>query len=249
MKKPSVKHIAIATPTYNEAGNIKKLILGIEKVCKELDDLSFTLFVIDDNSPDGTAQIARTVAKQLRAKNFKVRVLVRQAKEGVGKAYVYGFHEILKQDFDYLIQIDADLSHHPKYIKDLIAQARLGKDFVSGSRYMPDGGIADWGLHRRILSRGANVYTRLFLDSRITDYTNGLNMFSTALLKEIDIDTLSSAGYGFFIELKHKTLPLARHYSQIPIILTDRVHGKSKIPKNTIFINLLLVPRLRFKGR
>ena len=241
-----MKKIAIATPTYNEAKNIKKLILQIEKVCKDLTDLSFTLFVIDDSSPDGTAQVAKTTAKKLRAKNFDVQILSRQAKEGIGKAYVYGIHEILKHDFDYLIQIDADLSHNPKYIKDLVAQARLGKDFVSASRYMKGGGIADWGLHRKILSRGANIYTRVFLSGKITDYTNGLNMFSTALLKEINIDTLSSAGYGFFIELKHKALQHAKHYAQIPIILTDRKHGKSKMPKNAIFVNLLLVPRLRF---
>lgn len=243
-----MRKIAIVTPTYNEAGNIKKLILGIEKVCRELSDLSFTLFVVDDSSPDGTAQIAEATAKKVHAKNFAVQVLLRKAKEGVGKAYIYSFHKILKQDFDYLIQIDADLSHDPKYIKDLVAQARLGKDFISGSRYMKGGGIADWALHRRILSLGGNIYTRLLLSRRITDYTNGLNMFSTALLKEIDIDALSSAGYGFFIELKYKVLPHARHFTQIPIILTDRKHGKSKIPKNTIFINLLLVPRLRLGG-
>ncbi len=244
-----MKKIAIVTPTYNEASNIKKLILGIEKACKGLGDLSFTLFVIDDSSPDGTARVAKEVAKKISAKNFNVRVLVRKTKEGVGKAYVHGFHEVLKQDFDFLIQIDADLSHNPKYIKDLVAQARLGKDFVSASRYIKGGGISDWGLHRKILSRGANIYTRTFLSGRITDYTNGLNMFSTALLREIDVDTLSSAGYGFFIELKYKALQHARHYAQIPIILTDRKHGKSKMPKNAIVINLLLVPRLRLVGQ
>jgi len=244
-----MKKIAIVTPTYNESKNIKKLILGIEKICKDIPDLSFTLFVIDDSSPDGTAQVAKKAAKKIQAKNFGVQVLVRKTKEGIGKAYVYGFHEILKLKFDYLIQIDADLSHDPKYIKDLVDQAHLGKDFISASRYMKGGGIADWGLHRRILSRGANIYTRIFLSNRITDYTNGLNMFSTALLKEIKIDTLSSAGYGFFIELKHKALQHAQHYAQIPIILTDRKHGKSKMPKNAILVNLVLVPRLRFASK
>jgi dolichol-phosphate mannosyltransferase len=244
-----MRKIAIATPTYNESKNIKKLILGIEKVCKDITDLSFTLFVIDDSSPDGTAQVAEETAKKIRAKNFRVEILLRKAKEGIGKAYIYGINEILKRDYDYLIQIDADLSHDPKYIKDLVAQARLGNDFISASRYMKGGGIADWGLHRRILSRGGNIYTRVLLSSKITDYTNGLNMFSTALLKEINVDTLSSAGYGFFIELKYKILQHARHYAQIPMILTDRKHGKSKMPKNAILINLLLVPRLRFASR
>ncbi|HEY5267539.1 MAG TPA: polyprenol monophosphomannose synthase [Candidatus Saccharimonadales bacterium] len=244
-----MKRIAIATPTYNEAGNIKKLILEIEKVCKNIPDISFTLFVIDDSSPDGTAKIAQETAKKVKTTNFSVKVLVRKIKDGIGRAYIYGFNEILKGKFDYIIQIDADLSHDPKYIKDLVDQARIGKDFVSASRYMKGGGIADWGLHRRILSRGGNIYTRLFLDKRITDYTNGLNMYSVPLMKEINIDTLDSDGYGFFIELKHKILPLSRNYGQIPLILTDRKHGKSKIPRNTILINLALVPKLHFKKK
>lgn len=242
-----MKKIAIATPTYNEAGNIKTLIEQIEKVVSTMPDLTFTLFVIDDNSPDGTAKIAEESAKKVTAKNFDVKVLVRKIKDGVGKAYVFGFHEILKSDYDHIIQIDADLSHNPNYIKDLVKQARLGKDFVTASRYMDGGGIADWGLHRKILSRGGNIYTRLFLDRRITDYTTGLNMYSADLLREINIDTLSSTGYGFFIELKRRALNHCKNFAQVPLILTDRIHGKSKMPKNTILVNFILVPKLKFK--
>jgi dolichol-phosphate mannosyltransferase len=111
---------------------------------------------------------------------------------------------------------------------------------------MKGGKIVGWGLHRRILSFGGNVYTRLFLGSKITDYTNGLNMFSADLLRTIDTNTMDSSGYGFFIELKYTAIQHAKNYTQIPIVLKDREHGQSKLPKNTIFINLVLVPRLRW---
>ncbi len=239
--------IAIVTPTYNEVDNIPKLISRIEKACRTLTDVQFTLFVVDDNSPDGTAEVAKQAAAKVQAKNLKVKVLVRAGKEGIGKAYIYAFHEVLKDNFDYLLQIDADFSHDPKYIKEFVAQAKAGKDFVSASRYIKGGGIADWGLHRRILSLGGNIYTRLILTPRVTDYTNGFNMFSTDLLKKMDADSLSPAGYGFFIELKYKAYKMADSFGQIPIIMTDRKLGKSKMPKNTILINLFLVPKIRFK--
>jgi dolichol-phosphate mannosyltransferase len=242
-----MNRFAIVTPTYDEVDNIPKLIASIEKACKGLGDIQFTLFVVDDNSPDGTAEAARKAASKVKANNFRVKVLVRAGKEGIGKAYIYAFREVLKGNFDYLLQIDADFSHDPKYIKDFVEQARLGRDFVSASRYMKGGGIADWGLHRRMLSLGGNVYTRVLLTNKVTDYTNGFNMFSTKLLRQIKIDDLSSTGYGFFIELKFKAYKHAKNFGQIPIIMADRKLGKSKIPKNTILINLLLVPRLRLK--
>lgn len=244
-----MKKIAIATPTYNEAKNIKLLIYGLEKACKHFPDLSFTLLVIDDDSPDGTALAAKEAGKKVTINNFHVRVLHRTNKEGIGRAYIHGLNELLKQNFDFIIQIDADLQHNPKYIKDFIKEAQKGRDFVTASRYMKGGKIIGWGLHRRILSRGGNIYTRMFLGNTITDYTNGLNMFSTDLLRKIDINSLSSAGYGFFIELKYRALEHAKDFAQIPITLTGRRYGQSKISKDTILINLLLVPRLKFAHR
>ena len=240
--------IAIVTPTYNEASNIENLITQVADVCKQIPDVNFTLLVADDSSPDGTAKVAEKIGEKVKSKNFVVRILLRAKKNGIGKAYINAFNVLLKEDFDFIIQIDADLSHNPKYINDFVKLAREGKDFVAASRYMKGGGISDWGLHRRILSRGGNIYTRAFLGSTITDYTNGLNMFSTKLLRELDTDNLASGGYGFFIELKYKALHHAKNFAQIPIMLVDRTMGKSKIPKNTIFINLMLVPRLRFRG-
>jgi len=240
--------IAIITPTYNEAKNIGILISQIEKVVQEITDYTFALLVVDDNSPDGTAGVAEKAGKKVKAKNFKVEVLNRVKKDGIGKAYVHGIKTAINHGFDYVIQIDADLQHNPKYIKDLVNQARQGKDFVGTSRYMKGGHIVGWGLHRRILSLGGNLYTRLFLGSTITDYTNGLNLFSTKLLKKVDMDNLGASGYGFFIELKYKALKQAKDFTQIPITLIDRQHGESKITKDTLFVNMMLVPRLRFRG-
>ncbi len=242
-----MKKIAIITPTYNEAKNIGILISQIEAVVQEITDYSFSLLVVDDNSPDDTAGVAKAAGKKVKANNFKVEVLSRAKKDGIGKAYVYGINTAIDRGFDYVIQIDADLQHNPKYIKDLVDQARQGKDFVGTSRYMKGGKIVGWGLHRRILSLGGNLYTRLFLGSTITDYTNGLNLFSSQLLKKVDMSGLGASGYGFFIELKYKALKQAKNFSQIPITLVDRQHGESKITKDTLFVNMILVPQLRFK--
>lgn len=241
--------VAIVTPTYNEAKNIKLLLTKLEKVCQNIPGTAFTVLVVDDSSPDGTAQVAKDLAQKVSSKNFQIKVLVRQKKEGVGKAYVHAFKEVLKGDFDYIIQIDADLSHNPSYVESLVQQGKQGRDFVATSRYMKGGAILDWDLRRRLLSRGGNIYTRLFLGNKITDYTNGLNMFSTALLRQVDMDSLEAGGYGFFIELKYRALKHAKNFVQIPIILTDRQHGQSKLPKNTLIVNLLLVPKLRFLGK
>lgn len=241
-----MKKIAIATPTYNEAKNIRKLITLVAKECKDIPDTDITFFVIDDNSPDGTADVAEGLAKKYKAKNFKVEVLRRNSKDGIGKAYVAGFKILLAKKYDWVLQMDADLSHDPKYIKDFVAKA-ADNDFVVGSRYIAGGGTPDWGLHRRVLSKGGNYYSRLFLGSTITDYTGGFNMYKASLLREIDVDTLSSSGYGFLIELKYKALSHAKKTAQVPIIFLDRQHGSSKIPKSTIFANFILVPKIRFR--
>lgn len=240
-----MKKIAIATPTYNEAKNIQKLIPAVAIVCQKFPDLSFTLLVIDDNSPDGTADKAEAAAKKLKVKNFTVDVLRRKGKEGFGKAYVHGFDTLLAQKFDYIIQMDADLSHDPKYLKDFIEAAQNGADFVVASRYIKGGGTPDWGLHRKLLSRGGNLYTRLFLGSKITDYTGGYNMYSADLLRRIDTGSLQASGYGFLIELKYRALQHSKSHHQVPIVFMDRQHGTSKIPKSTLFKNLVLVPKIR----
>ena len=240
---------AIITPTYNEAGNIGVLLGQLENVCQTIKDGRFTIVVADDDSPDGTADLVRATAKKVKAKNVEIRVLLRKKKDGLGRAYINAFKVLLKEDFDYILQMDADLSHDPKYIKKFVAEARKGRDFVAASRYTKGGGVDNWGWHRRILSWGGNFYTRLILGRKVTDYTTGFNMYSTKLLRELDMNSLTYGGYGFFIELKYKAIQLSKNFAQVPFIMTDRVHGKSKIPKRTILVNLQLVPRLRLTNK
>jgi dolichol-phosphate mannosyltransferase len=240
-----MKKIAIATPVYNEAKNIKNLIASIEKACRTIPEISFKLLIIDDSSPDGTANIAKEAANKVKSQNLEVEVFVRKKKDGFGRAYVAGFNKLLKGNFDYILQMDADLSHNPKYIKDFIKAADKGSDLIIGSRYIKGGGTPDWGLHRKILSRGGNLYSKIILSNKISDYTGGYNMYSMSLLKKIDVNKLMSEGYGFLIELKYRALLKASSVNQVAIIFNDREHGQSKLPKNTLIKNFLLVPRLK----
>lgn len=239
---------AIVTPTYNEIGNIENLLSQLRDVAQEDKVISFTVFVVDDSSPDGTAELVKKLMPQLKAKNFNVELIVRNKKDGLGGAYIYGFKQVLAKNlYDYIIQMDADLSHNPTYILGFTYQAQQGADFVVASRYIPGGGTPDWPWHRKLLSRGGNIYTRVLLGSRITDYTGGYNMYKTTVLKHIDLDTVQAVGYGFLIELKYRALKASKHVAQIPIVFMDRQQGVSKIPKNTIIKNLVLVPKIRRK--
>jgi dolichol-phosphate mannosyltransferase len=238
--------LAIAVPTYNEAANLKKLLPAIHKNVKDYPGLSTTVFIVDDNSPDGTAEVGKKLGKKLKSSKFTVTVMHRAKKEGLGKAYVYAFQEILKKKFDYVLQMDADLSHDPKYIPAMLDKTDLA-DFIVGSRYMKGGSTPDWSLSRKLQSRGGNWYSRIFLGSRITDYTGGYNLYSTELLRTINMETLQASGYGFLIELKYKALQHCHGVEQVPIVFKDRMHGTSKIPKNTIIKNFLLVPQIKQK--
>jgi dolichol-phosphate mannosyltransferase len=238
--------LAIAVPTYNEAKNIQKLLPALKKNLSGYPKLKTTVFVIDDNSPDGTAVIADDWATKNNVTNFKAITMRRVKKEGLGKAYVYAFNKILAQGYDYVLQMDADLSHNPKYIPAFLDETTEA-DFVVGSRYIKGGGTPDWSLKRKLLSRGGNFYTRFFLGSKITDYTGGFNLYSADLLRKLDLGTLQSGGYGFLIVLKYRALQACHSVRQVPIVFMDRQHGNSKIPKNTLVKNLVLVPQIKFK--
>lgn len=241
---------AVVVPTYNEIGNIENLMRSIGDVAALHPKDSFHLFVVDDSSPDGTADIIKTLAPSLNTKNFTVSLISRAEKDGLGRAYIYGFGKVLahQENFDHILQMDADMSHDPKYISSFVHQAKQGADFIVASRYIPGGGTPDWKLHRKILSRGGNAYTRMLLGRKISDYTGGFNMFSSELMKKINPKSITSGGYGFLIELKYKALRHAQNVAEIPIVFLDREHGTSKIPKSTILKNFLLVAKLRVKS-
>ncbi|MFT4028598.1 MAG: polyprenol monophosphomannose synthase [Protaetiibacter sp.] len=239
--------LAIAVPTYNEVNNVDSLIAGISEVAEHARDVDVTLHIIDDSSPDGTADHVRALAPSVQSPNFHVEVIDKPAKEGLGAAYIYGFERILTTEPDYVLQMDADLSHDPKCIAGFIHQARVGKDFVVASRYIPGGGTPDWSFNRRFLSRGGNIYARMLLSRRITDYTGGFNMYSRSLLERISPSTIRATGYGFLLVLKYRALLSAESFIELPIVFLDRTHGSSKIPRSTLIRNFLLVPLIRLR--
>ncbi len=238
--------LAIAIPTYNEAKNVRALTSSIKKYAIK-NNTPCTVLFIDDDSLDGTGKIIDKLIKTKQSELFNVQVLHRTKKDGFGKAYICGFKKLLKQDFTHILQMDADLSHNPKYITNFILQVEhKGADFVVGSRYINGGSTPDWSVERILLSRFGNLYARLFLGNKIHDYTGGYNLYSMGLLKTINLNSLKAEGYGFLIELKYKALKSAVNVQEIPIVFMDRQHGNSKLPKNTILKNIMLVPKIRF---
>jgi len=239
--------IAIAIPTYNESKNIRPLLEAIYNVVKDQRIAQIGVYVVDDSSPDGTAEAVTAVAQELKNEVFEARLLKRPKKEGLGKAYIDAFQRILAENkYDYILQMDADLSHDPSYIPQFMAKASEGVEFVVGSRYIKGGGAPDWGWLRKLLSRGGNAYARTVLGRRMSDYTGGFNMYAAGLLKTIQMGSITAAGYGFLVELKYKALKHCKSMVEIPFLFVDRTHGKSKIPPSTILRNFMLVFWLRF---
>jgi dolichol-phosphate mannosyltransferase len=239
--------IAILAPTYNEKDNIPILIKKLVEVSNENKDVIFNLHVIDDNSPDGTLQVVNNLINDVKTDNFELSVISRLKKEGLGKAYIDGFQKMLKSDrnYDFILQMDADLSHDPIYIKEFINAAKDGADLIVGSRYIEGGSVPDWSWYRRMLSKFGNLYARTILGSLISDYTGGYNMYSVSVLKKLDFSLLDNAGYGFLITLKYNMLKVATQISQVPIVFLDRAAGESKMPLNTLVNNFKLVLLLK----
>jgi dolichol-phosphate mannosyltransferase len=236
--------VGIAIPTYNEAANIGLLVDKIYRKLSTLESLQTTILIIDDSSPDGTADVVKRLAKKYNSKNFKIDLLSRKIKNGLGRAYIEGFNKLLKSGVDFVIQMDADLSHDPNYLPVFI-QSSKENDVTIGSRYILGGRTPDWSLTRKILSRGGNTYARLLLGNSLHDYTGGYNMFSANILNKINPSTIKSSGYGFIIELKYMAIQHATTIKEIPIIFRDRTQGESKLPKSTIIKSFVIVPRIR----
>jgi len=228
----------IIIPTYNEKENIEKLIEEIQKLNK-----GFHILIIDDNSPDGTGRIA----DELAGKYSEVSVIHRPAKLGLGTAYISGFKYARENNYDLIFTMDADFSHRPGYLIDLLEEAKE-YDLVIGSRYVKDGKIQNWPLHRLILSRGANIYVRTVTRLPIFDSTGGFNCYRRGVLEKIDFDTIISEGYGFQIEMKYRVWKSGFSIKEVPIAFTDRTRGTSKISKRIIFQAFLLVWRLLRRG-
>ncbi|HBU69838.1 MAG TPA: dolichyl-phosphate beta-D-mannosyltransferase [Elusimicrobia bacterium] len=221
----------IIIPTYNEKENIERLL-------ESLSAFSADILIVDDNSPDGTAEMVNKFSR----KDSRIKLLSRQGKLGLASAYIEGFSRAISGGYEYVITMDADLSHPPELIAEL---TRAGESFVTGSRYVKGGKITGWPFYRHILSRGANFYARTVLGLKNRDLTSGFNFISTALLKEIEYQKLSSEGYGFLIEMKYRAIKKGFSIKEIPITFTERKNGSSKLGKSIIVEAFLLVLRLK----
>lgn len=241
--------LAILVPTYNELENIEILLRAIASVQMLHQNWNFHVYVIDDSSPDGTGARVEQLALELNRPGYQTQLLTRTKKEGLGKAYIFGFNYALNDQIvrpDFVMQMDADLSHDPKYLNDFIAALEIGAQVVLGARYIPGGGCPNWSWHRKLLSSGGNHYARLVLGTKVHDYTGGFNAYTASVLRAVALDQLDSAGYGFLIDLKFQILKQQPRIVEIPIQFIDRQFGKSKMPLNTIFQNFFLVLKIKF---
>jgi len=226
----------VCLPTYNERENLERMIEALEP--HDVDVL-----VIDDNSPDGTGEIA----DRLAAERDWLSVLHRKRKEGLGRAYVDGFREVLLGDADYVLEMDCDFSHDPADVPRLIAAVETGADLALGSRYVSGGGTENWGLVRRLLSRGASVYTRVLL-MPVHDATGGFKCFRRGVLESIELETIDAAGYVFQIETTYRTLRKGFRVVEVPIRFVDRTAGESKMSRAIVLEAILKVPVLRLRA-
>jgi len=230
----------IVLPTYNERDNARGIA---ERLLAALPGAE--LLFVDDNSPDGTGALLDEIA----AGEPRVHVMHRAGKLGLGTAYVEGFGWGLARGYDYLVEMDADGSHDPRYLPQMVALADDGADVVIGSRYVPGGGTRNWGAGRRVLSRGGSLYARTILGIDVRDVTAGFVCWRRAALEAIDLPTITSNGYSFQIEMKYRALRKHLRVVETPILFVDRRVGQSKMSRAIVAEALLQVWRLRFRGR
>jgi dolichol-phosphate mannosyltransferase len=226
----------VILPTYNERENLPQIVPQILAAAPEIDVL-----VVDDNSPDGTGQ----AADELAAKEPRVRVLHRQSKDGLGRAYLAGFAEALARGYGRILEMDCDFSHSPERLPHLLAASREA-DLVLGSRYVEGGGTVNWGLGRRALSRGGSFYARTILGLPVRDLTGGFKCFRREVLEAIDLKSVRSTGYAFQIELTYRALKRGFKVREVPIVFADRRVGKSKMSRRIVLEALWMVWKIRF---
>lgn len=203
--------------------------------------LGVRVLVIDDNSPDGTGELADRLAAELEG----VSVLHRTRKEGLGPAYLAGFREALRSDAEYVVEMDCDFSHDPRDLPRLVEACQAGADVALGSRYVEGGGTRNWGLGRRIVSAGGSLYARTLLGVPIRDLTGGFKCFRRAVLERLDLDAIHAKGYAFQIETTYRALRAGFRVVEVPILFTDRARGSSKMSRSIVLEAAVRVPALR----
>jgi len=232
-----MRTIAIV-PTYNERENIGPFMEAIRSTCPEVD-----ILVVDDNSPDKTADIVNERKKVDR----QIHLLSRAGKEGLGRAYIAGFGWAMDNQFERIVQIDADFSHRPSDLRKILDIASSA-DFSIGSRWVKGGGTARWSRMRKLVSRGGSFYARLILGYPIRDWTGGFNVWNRQVLKGINFQSVQSNGYSFQIEMKYRALRKGFKVQEIPILFEDRKAGQSKMSMRIVLEALYRVWRFRFQN-
>jgi len=214
--------VVIVMPTYNERQNLEGMAIRIRESVPDAD-----LLVVDDNSPDGTGDLADKLAEA----DPHVHVMHRTEKAGLGRAYVAGFTWALERGYDLIVEMDADGSHRPEDLPKLLA-AVTKADAVIGSRYVPGGTVVNWPKSREFLSKGANIYNRIMLGVRVRDATGGFRVYRAATLRKIDLGGIESAGYCFQIDMTLRVLQGGMQIKEVPITFVEREHGASKMSSN-----------------
>jgi dolichol-phosphate mannosyltransferase len=228
-------------PTYNEAENVEAVVRASLDRLEEVGG-SHTVLIVDDSSPDGTGRIADRLAEELSA----VRVLHRGAKEGLGRAYLAGFATALADGAELIMEMDADFSHDPADIPRLVAAAGAA-DLVLGSRYVPGGGVENWGLLRRAVSWGGCTYARVLLGVPVRDLTGGFKCFNRRVLEGVDLSGVHANGYGFQIELTYRAVKAGYSVAEVPILFRERRIGQSKMTARIALEAVWKVPALRLR--
>lgn len=233
----SLKALVII-PTFNELNNIQKLIPYILEKYPDVD-----ILIVDDNSPDGTADFVEELSKN----DSRVKLIKREKKLGLGTAYVEGFKYMLKNGYDVAIQMDADYSHDPKEIKNFLEKIK-DYDLVIGSRYINGVRVINWPIRRLLLSYFANLYTRIITGMPIKDATGGFKCFKRKVLESIDLDKIRSNGYSFQIEMNFIVWKKKFNITEIPIVFVERIQGSSKMSKKIVYEAIFMVWKLRLKS-
>jgi dolichol-phosphate mannosyltransferase len=228
----------VVLPTYNEAENLERIAGATLEQLPE----NGRILIVDDNSPDGTGEIADRLADG----NERVQVLHRAVKEGLGPAYLAGFAVALEGGAERIVEMDADFSHDPGYLPGLIA-ATDDADLAIGSRYVDGGGVRDWGPTRRFISRGGSAYARMALGLPIRDLTGGFKCFRREVLESINLETIEARGYAFQVETTYRTIKAGFRVVEVPIVFRDRRAGSSKMSGTIVAEAMWRVPVMRFR--
>ena len=232
--------IWVVIPTYNEAMNIQRIVRAASAELERLVPGEYRILIVDDDSPDGTGELAEGLVQELGT----VEVLHRPEQAGLGHAYLAGFDHVLTRGAQLIFEMDADFSHDPAYLGALLAAAG-NADLVLGSRYVDGGGVLDWGLARRLISRGGSLYARTILGVKIHDLTGGFKCFHREVLEAIDLSNVRAEGYVFQIEVTYRALVAGFRVKEVPIVFRDRAEGTSKMSARIAIEAMWLVPRLR----